>query len=122
MTEADMERQLFQATSDVTVNEILKRYAQQILPTHRNGAISEHYRLQRLKCETRKLPLSQLTPMSCTIPTKTAESSLLPPRSTRHSSRQKVVCTLEHLLTVLRIMCRSLFSEFGSFDYTREVV
>jgi hypothetical protein len=31
VTEADMERQLFQATSNVTVNEILNRYAQQIL-------------------------------------------------------------------------------------------
>ncbi len=30
VTEADMERQLFQATSNVTVNEILNRYAQQI--------------------------------------------------------------------------------------------
>jgi len=63
VTDADMERQLFQATSNVTVNEILNRYAQQILPTHRNGAISEHYRLQRLKCAFGKLPLHQLTPM-----------------------------------------------------------
>ena len=31
VTDADMERQLFQATSNVTVNEILNRYAQQIL-------------------------------------------------------------------------------------------
>ena len=31
VTEADMERQLFQATSNVTVNEIFNRYAQQIL-------------------------------------------------------------------------------------------
>ena len=31
VTEADMERQLFQATSNVTVNENLNRYAQQIL-------------------------------------------------------------------------------------------
>ena len=31
VTETDMERQLFQATSNVTVNEILNRYAQQIL-------------------------------------------------------------------------------------------
>jgi len=63
VTEADMERQLFQSTSNVTVSEILNRYAQQILPTHRNGAISEHYRLQRLKCEFGKLPLHRLTPM-----------------------------------------------------------
>ena len=63
VTEADMERQLFQSTFNVTVNEILDRYAQQILPTHRNGGISEHYRLQRLKCEFGKLPLHRLTPM-----------------------------------------------------------
>jgi hypothetical protein len=31
VTETDMERQLFQATSNVTVNEIFNRYAQQIL-------------------------------------------------------------------------------------------
>ena len=31
VTEANMERQLFQARSNVTVNEILNRYAQQIL-------------------------------------------------------------------------------------------
>ena len=31
VTETDMERQLFQATSNVTVNEIFSRYAQQIL-------------------------------------------------------------------------------------------
>ena len=30
VTEADMERQLFQATSNVTVNEIFNRYAQKI--------------------------------------------------------------------------------------------
>ena len=29
VTEADMERQLFQATSDVTVNKILMRYSRQ---------------------------------------------------------------------------------------------
>ena len=63
VTEADMERQLFQSTSQVTVNEILDRYVQQILPSPRNGGISEHYRLQRLKCEFGKLPLHRLTPM-----------------------------------------------------------
>tara|TARA_Y100000588_G_C14245992_1_gene921441 strand:+ start:141 stop:1121 length:981 start_codon:yes stop_codon:yes gene_type:complete len=63
VTEADMERQLFQSTSQVTVNEILDRYIQQILPTHRNGGISERYRLQRLKGEFGKLPLHRLTPM-----------------------------------------------------------
>ena len=30
VTETDMERQLFQATSNVTVNEIFNRYAQEI--------------------------------------------------------------------------------------------
>ena len=47
VTEADMERGSYAPPPSVIVCEILKRYQQDILPTHK-GADVERYRLRRL--------------------------------------------------------------------------
>ena len=62
ITEADMERGLFQPIPDISVAEILKRYEREIVPQHKNAARHEKYRLDRLRSVFGKLPVAGLRP------------------------------------------------------------
>ena len=61
VTEADMERGSYAPPPSVIVCEILKRYQQDILPTHK-GADVERYRLRRLNKHFGAMRLTDLTP------------------------------------------------------------
>ena len=61
VTEADMERGSYAPPPSVIVCEILKRYQQDILPTHK-GADVERYRLRRLNKHFGAIRLTDLTP------------------------------------------------------------
>ena len=61
VTEADMERGSYAPPPSVIVSEILKRYQQDILPTHK-GADVERYRLRRLNKHFGAMRLTDLTP------------------------------------------------------------
>mgnify|MGYP000034604080 FL=1 len=61
-TEADMERQLFQPISGLTLNDVLERYQQAVMGCHKNPDSSETYRLQRLKRDLGGVALEHLTP------------------------------------------------------------
>ena len=60
VTEADMERGSYAPPPSVIVSEILKRYQQDILPTHK-GADVERYRLRRLNKHFGAIRLTDLT-------------------------------------------------------------
>ena len=61
VTEADMERGSYAPPPSVIVSEILKRYQQDILPTH-NGADVERYWLRGLNKHFGSMRLTDLTP------------------------------------------------------------
>ena len=61
-TEADMERQLFQPISGLTLRDILDRYQQVIMTCHKSPTTSEIYRLKRLKKDLGSVALEYLTP------------------------------------------------------------
>ena len=61
-TEIDMERQQFSPKINMTVREMLERYEQICLPTHKGADTSEKYRVKMLKNYFGVMPLDQLTP------------------------------------------------------------
>jgi len=61
-TKADMEQQLFQPISGLTLKDILNRYQQAIMACHKSPGSSETYRLQRLKKDLGTVALEYLTP------------------------------------------------------------
>ena len=62
ITEADMERGLFQPIPDISVAEILKRYEREIVPQHKNAVRHEKYRLDRLRSVFGRLSVADLRP------------------------------------------------------------
>ena len=61
-TEIDMERQQFIPKISMTVREMLEKYEQICLPTHKGADTSEKYRVKMLKNYFGVMPLDQLTP------------------------------------------------------------
>ena len=61
-TEIDMERQQFIPKISMTVREMLEKYEQICLPTHKGANTSEKYRVKMLKNYFGVMPLDQLTP------------------------------------------------------------
>ena len=61
-TEIDMERQQFSPKISMTVREMLEKYEQICLPTHKGANTSEKYRVKMLKNYFGVMPLDQLTP------------------------------------------------------------
>ena len=61
-TEADMERKLFQPISGLTLRDILDRYQQVIMISHKSPGTSETYRVNRLKMDLGSVALEHLTP------------------------------------------------------------
>ena len=61
-TEIDMERQQFSPKISMTVREMLEKYEQICLPTHKGADTSEKYRVKMLKNYFGVMPLDQLTP------------------------------------------------------------
>ena len=61
-TEIDMERQQFSPKISMTVREMLEKYEQVCLPTHKGADTSEKYRVKMLKNYFGVMPLDQLTP------------------------------------------------------------
>jgi len=66
-TEADMERQLFQPISGLTLRDILDRYQQVIMTSHKSPGTSETYRLKRLKMDLGSVALECLTPAKISV-------------------------------------------------------
>ena len=62
ITEADMERGLFNPIPDISVAEILKRYERDVLPKHKNAVRHEKYRLKRLRSVFGRLSVVDLRP------------------------------------------------------------